>query len=217
MPASPALGAVGADSVRRQAQHVVGRQRLALRATSIRRCATGTARSTCSTVPRRSSAYRRGSDARRRATRSQLDEVGVVHAGEHERIGAFGCRRVSVSECTSGHDGLLSVTAHVKRREVSASPHRDRRAFEQRARRRGLRETRSRRAASARRPAAWRCGRSRARSRRAAARPRASPSSRKPKRRALLVLRNAEQAEDPSAARAGSVMRIDPLPSSLPL
>ncbi len=109
-------------------------------------------------------------DARPRDAR-ELHEVAVVDARQRERVGAFGRealrspRRRSRLDARDGDVQLLQILWR----------HRRRSALEQRARRRRLRETRSRRAATPRARAASRSGRTRTRCRRAAARQRAVP------------------------------------------
>ena len=86
-------------------------------------------------------------------------------------------------------------------------------ALEQRARRRRLGKGDHVSERCRRRRAASRSGRSPARTRRAAARPAARPSSRKPKRRRMSASGMPSNAKMRRCS-AGSVIRIDPLPSS---
>ena len=143
----------------------------------------------------------------------QLDEVAVVDAGQGEQVRAFGGQllRDRVSSLTRARPPrVMCRSAQVRRR------HRRRRALEQRARRGRLRETRSRRAATSRRRAASRCDRTRRRCRRAAAHRRAAPRAGSRTAPAPSP-RRCRAARRCATARAGSLMRMLPPPSSVPL
>ena len=153
-------------------------------------CSTGTARSTCSTVPEIDSVSPR-SEARTPRARCDLDEVGVVDAGEKQRVGAFdakACERdvsslspPSVSRCEAPSD-RHRAPAPARLRRVRVPPWSS--------------ETRGRRAASVA-PARSMAIRSKPIANPPiGGAPLASPSSRNPNRRRCSSSRNTEQLED---------------------